>query len=562
MYRAMRPSDDPTMQVLCTGAPRFPADTPPAASDADRWRALIARHGTERAAALVQGPFAVALPLDDGTVFLAVDRFAIEPLCWRIDSGRLQFATRADALAGGNAAVDPQALFDYLYFHVIPSPRTAFSGVQRLPAGHCAVFRDGRLDPQPYWVPRFEPEAAPRFDALRDEFRHLLKQAVARQLDGSRAACFLSGGTDSSTVAGMIGEASGRPAVAYSIGFEAEGYDEMAYARLAARHFGCEHRELYVTPDDLLRDIPKVAAWYDAPFGNSSALPAFHCARMARADGITRMLAGDGGDELFGGNSRYAAQRVFEVWQRVPRILRSGLLEPFFGLGLVARTPGLKKGSGYIRRANTPLPDRDQAYNLLRRLGPAEVLTPAFLARVDAEGPAAQQRAVWAMAQGGDTVDRYLAYDWRYTLAECDLPKVVGTTALADVGVGFPMLDDDLLAFSMRLPADYKLRGDQLRWFFKEALRGFLPDGVITKKKQGFGLPFGVWMVQHDGLRKLADDALSSLVGRGLVRAEFARQLLAHHLPEHPHYYGTMAWILIMLEHWLRAHAPDWKQAA
>lgn len=550
------------MQALCTGSPRFPDDVLAADNDAQRWRLLIERHGTGKAASLVQGTFAVALPLDDGSVFLAVDRFAVQSLCWRIDGGQLRFATRADALADGSADLDPQALFDYLYFHVIPSPRTAFSGVHRLPAGHCAIFRGGRLEPQPYWVPRFEAISNPRFDDLRGEFRQLLKQAVARQLDGSRAACFLSGGTDSSTVAGMIREAGGQPAVAYSVGFEADGYDEMDYARLAARHFGCEHRELYVTPDDLLRDIPTVAAWYDQPFGNSSALPSFQCARVAHQDGISRMLAGDGGDELFGGNARYATQRIFNAYQHVPSWLRKGLLDPFFGLEAVSRIPGLKKGSGYVRRANAPMPDRDQAFNLLRRLGFGEVLTPGFLAQVDPGSVMVQQRSVWALAQGGSEVDRHLAFDWRYTLAECDLPKVVGTTSLAGVGVGFPMLDDALVAFSATLPADYKLRGDKLRWFFKEALRGFLPDDVITKKKQGFGLPFGVWMVQHDGLRRLADDALKSLVDRGLLRSVFSQQLLARYLPEHPHYYGTMVWILIMLEHWLRAHAPTWKHSA
>lgn len=540
------------------GTPRFPADLANQPDDLSRWRALLDRHGPQGAAAAVQGDFAVVLTQDDGSVFFAVDRFAVRTLCHRVTGGTLEVAPRADALAGDRPALNPQALFDYLYFHIIPSPRTVFAGVHRLAPGHCAVFRDGRLDVQPYWQPVFRPEPQPSFEPLRDEFRRLLEQAVARQLGDGKAACFLSGGTDSSTVAGMIGKAAGTPAVCYSIGFEADGYDEMAYARLAARHFGCEHREIYFTPDDLLREIPQVAGWYDQPFGNSSALPSFHCATVARSDGIERMLAGDGGDELFGGNSRYATQRLFDHWQRVPGLLRRGLLEPFFGLDVVARLPGLKRGASYIRLANTPLPDRAQNYNLIKRLGYAEVFTAGFLAQVDTASVDAQQRAVWAQAQCPDEIDRHLAYDWRYTLAECDLPKVVGTTAQAGLSVGFPMLDDDLLAFSMRLPADYKLRGDALRWFFKEALRGFLPDGVITKTKQGFGLPFGVWMVQHPGLKSLADDALKAVVARGLVQPAFVHRLLGELLPSHPHYYGTMVWILIMLEHWLRRRAPDW----
>jgi asparagine synthase (glutamine-hydrolysing) len=191
-------------------------------------------------------------------------------------------------------------------------------------------------------------------------------------------------------------------------------------------------------------------------------------------------------------------------------------------------------------------------YNLLLRLGPQEVLTPEFLAQVDQGDPARQQREVWGAAKARSLVDRTLAYDWRYTLAESDLPKVRSATQLAGVEAAFPLLDDDLLAFSMRLNSEYKLKGLRLRWFFKEALRGFLPDEIITKKKHGFGLPFGVWVNQHAGLRKLATDSLESLRERGIVRAEFLDALVKTHLPAHPGYYGEMVWILMMLELWLQ----------
>jgi asparagine synthase (glutamine-hydrolysing) len=108
-----------------------------------------------------------------------------------------------------------------------------------------------------------------------------------------------------------------------------------------------------------------------------------------------------------------------------------------------------------------------------------------------------------------------------------------------------------VLEFSLRLPTEYKLKGLKLRWFFKEALRGFLPDEIITKKKQGFGLPFGVWANRHPGLRKMAADSLHSLAGRGIVRRDFIENLLDRYLPEHPGYYGEMVWILMMLEQWL-----------
>jgi asparagine synthase (glutamine-hydrolysing) len=551
-----------SIDSFALGHPRFLDEA--LARRAEREGALAAwqqavKQAPAQALSRVKGDFAVAVH-DASRSVAAVDRFAIRTLCWRVDRGTLRVATRADDLVAEGAEIDPQAIYDYLYFHAIPSPRTIFRGVHRLPPGHILEFDGAQPTIAPYWRPEFR-EGKADFAALRDEFRVLLRDAVRRCLDGSTPACFLSGGTDSSTVAGLIAEVSGRRPLTYSIGFDAAGYDEMEYARLAARHFGADHREYYVTPDDLVAHIPTVAAHYDQPFGNSSALPAYLCQLKARADGVSRMLAGDGGDELFGGNSRYATQRIFDWYRQVPAVARGGLLEPVLQGSPLGRAPLLRKGASYIAQAKCPLPDRLQGYNLLQRLGPERILTPAFLAGVHIEDPARQQRDVWAAvgAEGTSDLNRMLGFDWRYTLAENDLPKVCGTAALAGMDVAFPLLDDGLLDFSLRLPTSYKLRGLKLRWFFKEALRGFLPDEILSKRKQGFGLPFGVWLNQHAALRDLAFDAVDGILRRGLVRADFGKTLRTSLLNEHPAYYGGLVWILMMLELWLRQHAPGWR---
>lgn len=492
------------------------------------------------------------------------DRFALRGTCWSQTPSGVRVAERADTLAAdigqGRPTLDPQALYDYLFFHAIPSPRTVFRGVNRLPAGHrLSADARGQAQVERHWLPRFAPSRRADFNVLRDEFRRLLQEAVARRLDGSTPACFLSGGTDSSTVAGMIRDATGGPAEAYSIGFEADGYDEMAYARLAAKHFRAKHHEYYITPSDLVKSIPAVAASYDQPFGNSSALPAYYCARMAKADGVSLMLAGDGGDELFGGNQRYAQQGVFERYQWLPVVLRQELLEPWLADVSKPRPWLLRKAASYVEQARQTMPGRLDFYNLLMRLGVDRVLTPGFMALVDRDGPRRDQQAVWNETGAADLLNNHLAFDWRYTLAENDLPKVCGTAALAGVDVAFPLLDDALVDFSQNLPIDYKLRGKYLRWFFKEALRGYLPDEIITKSKHGFGLPFGTWMVKDAGLKALASDSLDALVERGLAQPDFVGRLLSEHVPSHPGFYGEMVWILMMLEQWLRAHAPQWK---
>jgi asparagine synthase (glutamine-hydrolysing) len=547
---------------LFDGTPRF-SDSKLAAlalggDPGGAWRAAL---GADPKSGLqtVAGDFAVGLQVSPQRCVLAVDRFSIRSLCYRVDDGNLRFAARADELADSSPEIDPQAIFDYLYFHVIPSPRTIYRGVYRLPAGHFAVFENGQLTVASYWVPTFEEARNVSFDDLKVEFKQLLRDAVSKQLDGSKPACFLSGGTDSSTIAGMAALSSESAVSTYSIGFDAQGYDEMEFARLAAKHFKTEHHEYYVTPADLVRSIPSVAAHFDQPFGNSSALPAYYCAKMAHDDGVEKLLAGDGGDELFGGNTRYAKQKVFDWYGNIPEWARVKLLEPIAGLSWVNQIPVARKAASYVKQAKVPMPDRLMTYNLLSRLGVEDVLTPGLLAQVDQRGPVDQQRSLWAEARADNIVNRMLAFDWRYTLADCDLPKVVGTTELAGIGVGFPMLDDALLAFSLRLPTSYKLKGFKLRWFFKEALRGFLPDEILTKKKQGFGLPFGVWVNNTPQLMVLAKDSLEGLADRGVVRADFVQLLLTKHLPEHPGYYGEMVWIMMMLEQWLAAKAPRFK---
>ena len=200
-----------------------------------------------------------------------------------------------------------------------------------------------------------------------------------------------------------------------------------------------------------------------------------------------------------------------------------------------------------------PMPDRMQIYNLLTRIGPSSVFTPEFLAGVDPAraasrtssrpSPRRRQRA---------TLNRMLAYDWQYTLADNDLPKVTGTATLAGVDVGFPLLDDRLLDFSLGLPPAHKLRGRKLRWFFKEALRGFLPDEIIAKKKHGFGLPFGVWLMRDRApararpRRRSTRSRHAASSGRSLSRTLFDERI-----GEHAGYYGEMVWILMMLEQWL-----------
>jgi asparagine synthase (glutamine-hydrolysing) len=543
-----------------------------------RWHdAAIGREAAERGAAAailaayardgedvlpqLGGAFALAL-VDTARrlVLLAVDRIGIRTMCFAATPGGIAFGTSVDQVAAHPAVaaeVSRQAVFDYLYCHAVPSPETILTGVEKLLPAERVLFADGRAARRFYWQLRYLPDERTGEAGQAEEFRGLLRAGVARAIDGADPAAvgaFLSGGTDSSTVAGLLGEASGRPAETYSIGFAAEGFDEMSYARIAAKHFGANAHEHYVTPREVADAIPLVARAYDEPFGNASAVPTYCCAKLARGDGRSILLAGDGGDEVFGGNARYAKQKLFEWYGALPAPLRHWLVEPLaLRLPGAARIPPLRKLASYVRQANVPLPDRLESYNLLEREMLEAVFEPEFLRAVDRTRPAQLAREVYFRTGSRSPVDRMMHLDLKQTLADNDLRKVNRMCELAGVEVRYPLLDDALVEFSGRLSPAQKVRRLELRHFFKRALAGFLPPETIAKEKHGFGLPFGVWMRTDPDLGALARDGLERFARRGWMRAAFVGRLLDAHRDVHATYFGTTIWVTVMLEHWLAA---------
>lgn len=505
----------------------------------------------------LQGDFALTL-IDSANneALLAVDRMGVRPLVYACRPDGFLFGSRCECLLAQSAhttRLNRQAILDYLYYHMVPGSETVYEHFKRLAPGHVLRWRNGTLTQNAYWVPKFEENGRGDVADYKQEFLDLLRAGVGRRVDDGKTGAFLSGGTDSSTIAGLLGQVSGKAAHTYSIGFDAAGYDEMEYARLAAKHFHTDHHEYYVTPDDVVAAIPRLAAMYDQPFGNASAVPTYYCAAMAQADGVTRLLGGDGGDELFGGNARYASQYIFSLYERIPIALRKALIEPA-ARHLPDGLPLVSKARSYIAQATAPMPDRYESYNLLNRLGMANILTEEFLGTINPDGPMHLMRDIYHDVHAQTLLNRMLALDFRFTLTDNDLPKVTRMCELAGVDIAFPMLDDALLDFSLRLPPRLKLKGTKLRYFFKAALSDLLPKEILTKEKHGFGLPFGVWLQTHRPLQQLAMDSLSSLKSRGIIRPEFINQLTDQHLSSHAGYYGTMVWVLMMLEQWFAQH--------
>ncbi len=544
--------------VAFTGQPRLAGGGETA--DAERIATAIAecyRSEPVQAARLLKGPFALAVvDAQAGTALLSVDRMGIHELSWTQRDGGLAFASRADRLAPDDPnaeELDPQALYNYLFHHVIPRPATIFRGVHRLGPGEYLHYADGRVSTAAYWRPEFDEDDPKEVTALQQGFRDTLRQAVARASEGGRPGAFLSGGTDSSTITGMLGEVTADAPRTYSIGFDAPGYDETAYARIAAKRFGARHHEYFVTPADVASAIPRIAAWLDQPYGNASIVPAYYCAQLARDDGIDVLLGGDGGDELFAGNARYAKEWLFSLYTAYfPAWVRRGLVEPPLRLPGLDQLPPLRKARRYVEQARRPVPERMHDYNLLLRLGPERVFEPDFLQMVDSTEPQRAVAAEYARFTSAAPLNRLLAVDMKFTLADDDLRKVRGAGAMTGLDIRFPFLDDDLVALASRVPAGAKMRRTRLRHFFKEALADYLPREILEKEKHGFGLPFGVWLREEQVLRDLARDSLDGLRQRGVIRPAMIDELTGRRIEEHADYFGTLTWVLVMLEQWLR----------
>lgn len=521
--------------------------------------ALLARYRERGSEVLqdVQGNFAAVL-VDprEKYVLVALDRTGTERMCFAQVAGALVFSTSARAVArhiDQAAPINRQATFEYLYCHMVPSPDTAFSGVEKLLPAECLEMRGAALARRFYWQLAYDTSGIGSEAEMKKRFLDLTRQAVERQLDQRPTGAFLSGGTDSSTVSGMLGQVSGKPAETFSIGFEAQGFDELEYARITSKHFGTNPHEYYVTPDDVAEAMPLIAAAYDEPFGNASAAPTYFCAKLARDHGISVVLAGDGGDEFFGGNERYSKQGVFEHFHRLPAVFRRVLEPAVRNFPLGSALMPVRKAQSYIQQARIPLPDRLETYNFLHRSPLQEIFEPEFLGAVDTDRPLELMREAYFRCASTEPVERMMHLDHKFTLADNDLRKVSRMCELAGVEVRFPFLDDDLVAFSGTLQVKQKVSGNKLRVLFKEALRGFLPDETITKSKHGFGLPFGVWLGSHGPLKALADDALRSLAQRGIVKPAYLRQLQQDHASSgHASYFGVMIWVLVQLELWLQ----------
>lgn len=492
-----------------------------------------------------------------GEACAVVDHFATVPLNHVAQAGRLSIGSDLRDLLdtpGIEGRADPAAVFHFLNFACVPAPISIVAGIHRLPPATALRWKDGEARLERWWRPPYAEDLDGDATDLAGELRERIVGTVQRyRPSGDGWGTFLSGGTDSSTITTVLArQVPGAFVHSHSIGFAEPGYDELGFARIAAEACGALGHFGSIDEAETLAVLPRLHELFDQPFGNASAVPTLACAAMAAGEGRNLLVAGDGGDEIFGGNERYAKDQVMQRFHELPAPVKA------IGRALGRRVGGgsirfLNRVDNFIRRSSLPNPDRFYTDDAFASECFEDLLTPAFRAGVPAGLSLEFLRGLYAGGDARSELHRLMALDLELAIARNDLVKVHGAARHAGVSVRFPFLDPDLVEWTGRLKAHWKVRGTAKRVLFRRAVAGLLPTAILAKPKQGFGLPISVWMRERPAFREWLRDLLLSQRSRerGWFEPGYVAGLFERHVAGGWDYSAHL-WSLAVLELWIR----------
>ena len=489
-------------------------------------------------------------------LMLGRDRVGKKPLYYWSDGEALVFGSEIKAVLAHPAVprrLDEGAIPAYLTFGYVPTPRTFFKGIHSLPPGHVLSLEPGTAPLiQRYWEPPLREEgsggrAGLSMAAAARQVRAGLESAVKRRLVSDvPLGAFLSGGIDSSTVVGIMAAQLERPVQTFTIGFDdRDGYDERSFARLVAERHRTDHHEFVVHPKAV--DLVERLVWHhDQPFGDSSAIPTFLLSEVTRGQ-VTVALSGDGGDELFAGYGRFAAGVAARCYASLPGPLQStvrGALEVLPARAFRWRVGSLQR---FARVAQLGLPDAYRSWISYVADADREALLDG---RRD-DWALEDYRAVWSRTERAQTLDRLLDLNLRTYLLDDLLVKTDRMSMAHGLEVRCPFLDADLLGLALLLPPRMKARGLALKRVLKAAVADLLPNQILRRAKQGFGVPLDRWF--REDLRAYMAGTLGAPDARlkqHLVAEEVDRLIDEHNARRRGH--GDALWTLLTLEVFLR----------
>ena len=510
----------------------------------------------ERCCESLRGMFAFALwDARRRRLVLGRDRAGKKPLFYRLTPDGIWFGSELKALlaAGGMPrSVELNALHHYLTYGYVPAPESILAGVHKLPPAHTLTWHDGIVSERRYWSLSYGAKTHATEGEAVEALRELIREATRIRLISDRPlGAFLSGGVDSSLVVAAMAEASVEPVRTFSIGFEDARYDERRYARMVAERFGTRHEELVVSPhgSDVADLLPRLVWHYDEPFADSSAIPSFALAELARRE-VVVALNGDGGDESFGGYDRYVAQKLaahLPAGGPVSKLAQRGVE----ALPTGAHRSRTRKVKRFLNFAlNSPTTRYAEVMAVFTNRDKEALYSDEMRDAVAGDDAYQVLGSAVAVSDALDPVDRALAADVATYLPGDLLVKMDIATMAHSLEARSPLLDHKVMEFAAALPASMKVRGRTGKWILKQAGRGWLPDAVLDRPKMGFGVPVAAWL--RFELRDLAYDALTDHTARH--RPYFDPGAVERLLDEHEAGadHSAKLWALLCFELWHR----------
>jgi len=548
-------------------------------SDTESLLAAIETWGICESLQRATGMFALALwDKQEKTLTLARDRLGEKPLYYgrQRPQGPYLFGSELKALAQHpdfQAEIDRQALTLLLRYNYIPAPFSIYLGIAKLPPASFVTLGPGATEPivEKYWSGAEVAEAgiavplALSADAAINELEEHLQAAISKQMVADvPLGAFLSGGIDSSTVVALMQKLSSRPVKTFTIGFHEKGYNEAEQAKAVARHLGTEHTELYVTSAEARAVIPRLPHIYDEPFADASQIPTYLISALARQH-VTVALSGDGGDELFGGYTRYLI--TAGLWDKIagiPRPLRAAAARAMTAVPPSTWTKVGQAAAGVLPKImqfdrlgdkvhkGAPLLSSRSAAELYEGMislwrDPASVVIGATEPPSSATGATGELR-------GLNAIERMMALDMLGYLPDDILTKVDRAAMAESLETRVPFLDHRVVSFAWRLPLQLKIRGNETKWILRQLLYRHVPRTLVDRAKMGFGVPLNSWL--RGPLRDWAEALLDEhrLRREGYFRPEPIRRAWEAHLSGRVDEQYRL-WGVLMFQSWLEAQS-------
>jgi asparagine synthase (glutamine-hydrolysing) len=514
----------------------------------------------ERCVERFRGMFAFGLwDRNQSTFFLARDRLGIKPLFYAVlDDGMLAFGSELKVLLAHPAMrreILPEAVEDYFAYGYVPEPKTIFRHALKLSPGHTLTIRRGAPLPQPkeYWDVPFKAHAPMDEQEAASQLRERVKEAVSSHMVADvPLGAFLSGGVDSSAVVSAMAQVSKEPVNTCSISFGESQFDESRYAQQVADQYQTHHHVERVAKDDFGL-VDKLAALYDEPYADSSAMPTYRVCELARKR-VTVALSGDGGDENLAGYRRYR-------WHMVEERLRSRLplaaRKPIFGLmgNLYPKADWaprvLRAKSTFESLARDSVEGYFHSVSLLGDKLRSRLFSPNFRRDLQGYGASEVLREHASRAPTDDPLSLVQYLDMKTYLPGDILTKVDRASMAHALEVRVPLLDHELVEWISGLPSSIKLKGSEGKYIFKKSLEGDLSHDILYRDKMGFGVPIGQWFrgPLRDALRRtLLGPTLAST---GIFNMAFVAEMIEHHQSGRRDYSAPL-WSLLMFESFLR----------